>query len=749
MTVASPEAARLPPDVVASIDAAIEAAIEAHKLPGCVLVIGRHDAVLLSKAYGSRSLEPVVTPMTLDTVFDLASLTKPIATAASIVLLADQRQLDLDAPLRAYLSELGPQGNGTLRQALTHTAGFVADTPLSDYDHGIDEAVRRIAARPLAYPPGKDSRYSDVGFLLLAEIVRRVGGRDFDAFVQREVLRPLAMHETTFVPTGDLASRAAPTENVDGRWLSGEVHDPRARRLGGVAGHAGLFSTGKDLTTFAQALLSRGAPFLSPHAFQAFTARHDVPRGIRALGWDIQSTFSVNRGTSLSPRAFGHGGYTGTALWIDPEKDLFVVFLSNRVHPDGHGAVNPLVGAIVDLAAGAVRVDERAPPARAAGAPRQEAVLTGLDVLEDEHFARLRGAHVGLLTNATGVSRHGERDIDLLAGAEGVTLRAVFTPEHGLSRTQDARIGDSQDEKTGLPIYSLYGEHLSPTPAQLDGIDTLVINLPDVGVRFFTYASTMHRALVTAASRGLKVVVLDRPNPQGGLVVEGPLVDAPRTFVNHANLPILHGMTMGELALLFDAQDHLGTELEIVRMRGWAREDRWADTGLPWSPPSPNLRTADEALLYPGVALVEPSNVSVGRGTESPFEVVGAPWINGAALVRELERAGLKGIELSPTAFTPASSRYAGSSCAGVRLRLTDATAFDPIALGVALAEALARLYPSAWKLREIAPIWAWPPALEAIRRQAPIEEVAATWGSALAEFKATRGKYLLYPVSP
>lgn len=373
-------------------------------------------------------------------------------------------------------------------------------------------------------------------------------------------------------------------------------------------------------------------------------------------------------------------------------------------------------------------------------------VETGLDVLVAERFARLSGAHVGLITNASGLARGGERDVDLLAAAPGVSLVAVFAPEHGLGSDVDARIGDGRDAKTGLPVYSLYGERFAPTDAELEGVDTLVFNLPDAGARFFTYASTLHRALATAAKHGLRFVVLDRPDPIDGVHVEGPVLAGPRSFVNHAPLPVRHGMTMGELALMLDAGDHLGTALEVVRLRGWAREATWAETGLPWVPPSPNLRTPAEALLYPGVALLEATNVSVGRGTATPFEVVGAPWMDGAKLAAALARSAVAGVRFEPTTFTPASSRHAGVRCSGLRFTVTDPAAFAPVTLGVALAVALRALYPSAWDRGKLAPLLASPAALTAIDRGASVDAVVATWGPSLTRFVADREKYLLYP---
>ena len=732
----------LPGAVEESIDHVVADALRAHKLPGCVVAIGRHDSVLFRRAYGSRSLEPELTPMTVDTVFDLASLTKPLATAASIVVLADHGLVDLDAPLRRYLPELGERGDGTVRQALTHTAGFVADTPLDDYAAGMAGAIEHIARRPLRSRPGVETRYSDVGFLLLAEIVRRVSSHDLASFSHDNVFVPLGMTQTGFLPDNATKARAAPTEKVDGRWLLGEVHDPRARLLGGVAGHAGLFSTADDLARFAQAMLNSAPSFASPDALAGYTAPHDVPHAVRALGWDIHSAYSANRGTRLSPRAFGHGGYTGTSLWIDPEEDLFVVFLSNRVHPTGHGEANPTAGAIADLAAAALDGGKHGGETRASPA----GVETGLDVLVSESFARLAGKHVGLITNASGRSRDGQRDVDLIAKASGVSLVAIFAPEHGLSSAEDALLPDGHDAATGLPVHSLYGEQFAPTESQLEGIDTLVLNLPDVGTRFFTYASTLHRAMAVAAKHHLSFVVLDRPNPIDGMHVEGPMPTGRRSFVNHAALPVRHGLTMGELALLLDAQDHLGTKLEVVRTRGWTRAMQWEATGLPWIRPSPNLASPNEALLYPGVGLLEATNVSVGRGTSTPFELVGAPFIDGEKLAHEIAREHLPGIAVAPSSFTPTSSTHARKLCSGVRFTVTDRSLLSPVTLGIVVAVALHRLYPTEWEVSKLRPLLMSPVALAAIERGASASDVVSTWKTETDEFAKEREKYFLYP---
>ena len=637
----------------ASFTAPIEQAITEGKMPGCVVVVGRHDRVLFTKAYGNRAVAPERAPMTSDTVFDLASLTKPVATATSIMILVERGLVSLDAPASKYIPELARLPPFTVRQLLLHESGLVADTAVEDWTHGMDEGLRRLALYKMAAQPGEKFVYSDVGFIVLGEIVKRVSGSDLATFAAREIFAPLAMSETMFLPTPELKRRAAPTEQRDGAFLTGDVHDPRAYALGGVAGHAGLFSTAGDLSRFARAMLGRGE--LDGHRiFSRATADLSFTKppkslGGRTLGWDSDSTYAKNRAKSFSPHAFGHGGFTGTALWIDPDRDLFVLFLSNRVHPDGKGAINPLVADLGELAIAATDT------------------ATGLDVLRDDHFKELAGARVGLVTNTSARGRDGKSAIDAFKDATELKLAALFSPEHGISADRDALVADSKYGE--VPVYSLYGDRFAPSADVLEGLDAIVFDLQDAGVRFYTYASTMRRAMRVASDAGLRFVVLDRPNPLGGALVQGPIFSGKTSFVNHDALPVRHGMTMGELARLFASEDGTGAKLEIVKMKNWRREAYYDATGLEWTSPSPNLRSIAEVVLYPALGLLEGTNVSVGRGTETPFERLGAPWIDGATLSRALASANLPGVAFAEATFSPESSIYKGETCHGVERR--------------------------------------------------------------------------------
>jgi uncharacterized protein YbbC (DUF1343 family) len=758
------------PNALAGIDRLVGDALSQGKLPGCVVVVGRKGGILYQKAFGWRALLPEKEPMTEDTIFDLASLTKPIATATSIMLLLEHGKVDLDASAASYVPAFDSHGKGalTLRHLLTHVSGLPAETPLRDYEHGRGEAVRRIATLSLRAQPGEKFAYSDVGFMVLEEVIRKVTGTDLASFATASIFRPLGMNETRFLPLPQERGRIAPTEQRKGSWMRGEVHDPRAFRLGGIAGNAGLFSTAHDLARYARMLLGMGAldgtRILADTTVAKMLAPHDVPGGIRALGWDMQSAFSANRGSSFSRRAVGHGGYTGTSLWIDPQKDIFVLFLSNRLHPDGKGSINALAGAIATLAG---TLGARPSTAAEQASLDQGPVLVGIDALAAADFAPLRGGRLALLTNDGARTRDGTRTTDRLAAQHGLTVVALMSPEHGLSAKRDERIQDGIDAKTRLPVYSLYGgshdqrckdagenrsagrQIVLPT-----GIDTVVIDLPDVGARFYTYAATMHETMMAAAKRNVRVVVLDRPNPINGIDVAGPMLKATEhSTVNHHPLPVRHGLTMGELAELINAEDHLGARLEVVGMPNYDRRLYFDETGLTWWPPSPNLPTMKAVLLYPGVALVEGTNVSVGRGTESPFEVVGAPWIDGPRLAAEMAQTGLAGISFTATAFTPNAiprvNRYAGKRCQGIRLRVEDRAVFEPVRTGIAIALALRKLHPKEWDASRLHKMIGDPAITTAILKARPLDYVEALFQEDLGAFRSKRLKYLLYPASP
>ncbi|HEY8427818.1 MAG TPA: serine hydrolase [Sandaracinaceae bacterium] len=717
-----------------AIDRAVLDTLARGGAPGCVVLLGRSDGVVFRRAYGARAIDPMREPMTADTVFDLASLTKAVATTSAVLWLAERGRIELDAPVSRYLPDLAGGGREriTVRHLLTHRAGLPAVDPLRGYDGERREVLARILRTPLESAPGARVRYSDLGFIVLGALVERVTGRDLDAFVRETIFEPLGMRETRYAPPSEWLPRIAPTERAERRGgvlIRGVVHDPRAFRLGGVAGNAGLFSTADDLARFARMLL-RGGELDGARVFSAETVRAiRSEEGERGLGWD--------RGhPTLSPAAFGHGGFTGTSLWIDPDEDLFVLLLSNRVHPNGRGDVQPLVRELGRIAREAV------PGARP---PVESAVLTGIDVLRRDGFAAIDGARVALLTHDAARARDGARTLDLLAAAPNVELVSVLSPEHGLSGTHEGRVAGGRDERTGLTVHSLFGPTRTPTDAMLAGADTLVVDLVDVGVRFYTYASTMRRAMEAAAARGMRVVVLDRPDPLGGGEPRGPVCEpALASFVNHHALPAVHGMTIGELALLLDDERSIGARPTIVRLEGWRRGMRFSDTGLRWVPPSPNLRTPEQALLYPALGLLEGTNVSVGRGTDAPFELLGAPWMDPEAVIAELGE--LDGARVEPVRFVPRAARHRGIPCRGLRFVLEDAARFDAVRTGLAIARALRRAHPSEWDAEAMRPMIGSDAVHRALLDGADVAELERIAAPALREFAERRRRYLLYP---
>ena len=745
---ASPEEAGMDARQLERIDELVAEGIAQKKMPGCVVCIARQGKVVLLKAYGNKQLKPTELPMTTDTVFDMASITKPAATATSIMLLVERGKLRLGDKVSSLIPEfaVNEKDGITIHDLLTHQSGLLPDNALSDYNDGPEESLRRICELTLQAPTGAKFIYSDVNYILLGEIIRRISGQSVHEFSRDNIYHPLGMKETGYLPGKELRARAAPTEQRDGQWIQGEVHDPRAHKLGGIAGHAGLFSTAEDMAVYAQMMIAggehQGTRVLSPRTVATMTRAYKVPGGLRGLGWDKRTGFSSNRGELMTDSAFGHGGFTGTVLWIDPQLELTVIFLSNRVHPDGKGLVNPLAGRIGAVAAGAIRG-----AVRAEDKAENSEVLTGIDVLERDGFRQLAGRRIGLITNHTGRSGSGVSTVKLLHEAKVAKLVTLFSPEHGFEGMLDvAKIADTQERATGLKVHSLYGETRKPTPAMVEGIDTIVFDIQDIGARFYTYVSTMGEAMRAAAEHKLRFVVIDRPNPIGGIAVAGPMLDAGReSFVGFHRLPVRHGMTVGELARLFKDELKLDLDLQVIECEGWRRGDLWDATGLTWVNPSPNMRSLTQAVLYPGIGLLETTNVSVGRGTDTPFEVIGAPWLDGKKLAAELNSRGILGVRFVPIEFQPESSKFAGKKCGGVNIIVTDREEFEPLRTGFEIAAQLRHLYPTDWEAKGYDRLLGNEKTLQALLDGKSADEILTVAREGVSSFERRRAKHLIY----
>jgi SSS family transporter len=786
----------------------LDQAIAGKKLPGAVVLINHDGRTVFEQAYGNRALEPAVEPMTEDTIFDMASLTKCLVTATAVMQLYEAHKLQVDDPVAKYLPEFAANGKQavTIRELLTHYSGLPEDLDLKDA-WGLAapdkaEGVRRAMNAPLETVPGTHFKYSDINFITLGVLVEKVSGERLEDYAQEHIFGPLKMTHTRYLPNGVWIPNIAPTAydnegtaatNPDyDKLLRGTVHDPTTRRMGGVAGHAGVFSTAGDVALFAQALLDRLAgrpsdfplkestlqlmtepeqPSTAVSGATIFTADGKTTTGVatRGFGWDINSAFSRPRGEVFPIGSFGHTGFTGTSLWMDPASDTFVVLLSNAIHPRGAPPISVVRGQVASGAARALRLY-----AGRDSAVMSSKTLTGIDVLEATHFEALTQAakrhnnhlRLGLLTNQTGLDSEGKRTIDvLLHSTPEVELKTLFSPEHGLLGVKDTtKIGNDVDPSTRLPVLSLYGakpQQRRPSMESLKDLDAVVIDLQDVGVRFYTYEAVVGYFLEAAAQAHIEIILLDRPNPNGGIAVQGPVSDTgSESYNNYMPMPVRNGMTLGELALYFNSERRIPSvtspniqvpiraQLTVVPMQHWERRDFFDDTGLTWTNPSPNLRSPAAATLYPGVGLTEMTNISVGRGSDKPYEHIGAPFINATELAAYLTARKIPGVSFAPISFAVAedSNRYPshGKTIPGISSTVTDRSVFDSPEFGVELISALHHLYPE-FLLAKAAYLVANVDTMQALRNQDDPRKIAAAWRSDLTDFDRRRQPYLLY----
>ena len=872
LPVAPPQSVGMNASKLNQIDALVAADIKDKKLPGAVVLVGHKGKIVFRKAYGNRSLVPTVEKMTVDTIFDVASLTKPIATATSIMILVEQGKLRLNDTIGKFIPEVQDEQvkRVTIQQLLTHTSGFAPDFDLKEKWTGRDGMLQALYKEKLRTPPGTKFVYSDIGFITLGEIVQRVSGSELFAFAGTSVFEPISTSATQFFPSGEprqgsdgflvspitvttlpiwpkLKDRIAPTENIRGqnsylgskfegdsligdKILRGSVHDPTAYRMGGVAGHAGLFSTADDLGRFCQMLLNGGvvpapvrtgsgsdwiagrsgaksliatAPgsdkivrILSAETVARMTAPVVVSESgeTRTLGWDMNTSFSSNRGDLFPLGSFGHTGFTGTSIWIDRVSQTFVIILSNRVHPDGKGDVTPLRAKVATVVASAVedtpidayrsaegmyasqvaaqipafkeRVEaanrRAASNAGLAGSlrsdggvqptfgrtPAAQSVLNGIDILERNGFKQLEGMRIGLVTNHTGRSLAGKPTIDVLNEAKNLKLVSLFAPEHGIRGELDTeKIDDTKDERTGLPVYSLYKDGMRrPKPEQLKDLDAIVYDVQDIGARFYTYTATLRNVMEEAAKLGKPIFVLDRPNPIRGDVVEGSLADEDKlAFIAAHTIPVRYGLTIGELGTMMNAERKIGADVRVIKMENWSRSMWFDETGQTWVNPSPNMRSLTEATLYPGIGLFETTNISVGRGTDTPFEVVGAPWIDGQKFAKYLNERGIPGVRFVPVRYKPTTSVYKDEQVGGVNIIITDRQQFQSVRTGFEIAAALRKMYPNDWNVERSLRLVVNQDIVDRLKRGDAPDAIEASWQNSLKEFNIRRAGYLLY----
>ncbi|WP_149136283.1 serine hydrolase [Cupriavidus campinensis] len=758
-------AASLPPEVAKTLDAVLATEVAAGHLTGAVVFVGDAEGILYRGVMGDRITGTQPVPMSADTIFDLASVTKPVAAATAVLQLVERGKLALDRPVAAYWAAFGRHGKQsiTLRQLLTHTSGLAPGVSSRRALRSRAAVLQDILAMSAKDAPGERVVYSDINYVVLGEIVERASGVPLDVWCEINIFAPLGMSRTGFRPD---PRDTAPTAWRDGKLLAGTVHDPIADALGGVSGNAGLFSTADNLARYATMLLRGGVAsgtetrILSPESVNLMSTPATLDSGgpVRSVGWSVEPPLIANRYRTAPAGTLSHLGYTGTGLWIDLVTKRFIVILSSRLYPAQAGDATVLraniLGAISSTSPPmTARAIAAAVPSMAAAVGRalrlpqsRGPVENGIDVLEGMQFAPLEGRRIALITNRSGFDAQGRRTLDVLASAPSLKLVRIFAPEHGLDTDLDVKFGDSPDERTGLPVRSLYTGEWGIPKGDLADMDAVVFDIQDAGVRFFTYIAILGQALESASAARIPIFILDRPNPMGARHASGPVSDpGPTVLTAYHPLALAHGMTVGELARMFNTERGIGADLHVVRMRGYDRSMSFADTGLGWVPPSPNLRDAEALAWYPDIGLIEGGAISVGRGTPTPFSVVGAPWLRPELLSAQLTRLRAS-VNFTPVHFVPTEGPYAGKLCAGLRFtRPGTGVPSKPGQLGLALAIALAAVDPVRFRLEALRTSVGSDVIWQMLKHGRSLTEVFATVDEQVAAFESRRAAYLIY----
>ncbi len=720
-----------------SLHKALREAVSKAKCPGGVAYVGAKDETYFFEAEGRRQVTPKPLPAERLTVYDLASLTKVIATTTAVMLLRDDGVLALDQPVSEHIP-VPSLSRFTIRNLLTHTSGLYAWH--ADYKdvHSVTEFVQRCADIEPDWEPGTRRRYSDPGFLLLGMVVELASRDSLDAFCRKRIFEPLGMKDTTFNPPPAMRERCAATAwcSWRGRVMRGEVHDENAYAVGGVSGHAGLFSTAPDVARFCRTLLA--GELLKETTLAEMTRLGQVAcYPWQGLGWQLDPWRGGPQGYLPSRAAFGHTGWTGTSMWMDRDTGLFAILLGNTCHPDReHRDSETFRRTFYDGVA-------------ARFYPGRGNTHTGLDRLVLDDFAPLREKRIALLTHHAAVDELGRPILDVLKLAPDVHVKVVYSPEHGLRGQAEA--GESVGGQTapGMEVISLYGRRRRPSRDELAGVDLFVVDLQDVGARYYTYPATMRECLAACGEAGTPVLLLDRPNPLGGAVIEGPAADEAGSPVCYAHIPVRHGMTLGELATLFLAREWPGPKpaLTVHPLDGWTPDFLFDSCSLPWLAPSPNIPTPETALVYIGMCLFEGTNLNEGRGTDTPFQLIGAPWLRPDVVLKEVEAEWTTGLQLTPDNYTPRAipgkaikPRYKDETCQGIRIDVTDPGMARPFTLAVALIQAIRRVHPAEFAWNDHFDALAGGPGLRrGVERGEGVRHMARQWREEIEAFEALR----------
>jgi uncharacterized protein YbbC (DUF1343 family) len=672
------------------IRAALQRAVTYAQAPGAVACVGKGEERLFLGGSGHRALTPGEEPATADTVYDLASLTKVVATTTAVMLLRNRGILDLNQPVSDFIP-LPNLNRFTLRHLITHTSGLEAWRPWYTELSGRLQYVERIAAEAGGAQPGIRREYSDLGFILLARVVEQAAQDTFDGFCMKHIFEPLQMKDTCFTPSAALRERCAPTEDSieRGRLIRGEVHDDNAFAQGGVSGHAGLFSTAEDLERFCRALMDgRVLPMETLDEMTRIGQVRCYPW--QGLGWWLDPCVSGANGFLPARTAMGHTGWTGTCIWMDRATRLYAILLSNTCHPDKTRRNNRELRRRFYT------------PIAAAFYPETTNAHTGLDRLVRNAFDDLRGKRLALLANTAAVDQTGRPILETLGLEKLLQLRYVYSPEHGFTGSAEAgeKVASSQES---VPFISLYGDRKQPSREELKNVDLFVVDLPDIGARYYTYMATMKDCMEACAAYKVPMLILDRPNPVGGAILEGPIAAKYGSPVCCAPIPIRHGMTLGELALYFKQSFFSRTSLDVkvCLADNWWRELQFDSCSLPWVAPSPNIPASESALMYVGTCLFEGLNLNEGRGTKTPFLVCGAPWLRPVRVLKKVKESDHPGISIKGVMYIPESipgkasnPKYRDQLCQGITFHVTDRRTARPFTAAVAVISAIFQCHP-------------------------------------------------------
>jgi len=668
----------------------LEKAIRESGAPGAAVAVGDANEILYHDARGFRRLFPTEQPVEIDTLYDMASLTKVVATTTAVMLLRDEGVWDLDQPVSEIIP-LERFKHITIRHLLTHTSGLPSYYTWYHEISGPNAYLQRIAETDEISEPGQQRTYSDLGFILLGRAVEYATRDNLAAFCRKRIFEPLGMLNTTFNPPEAWQERAAATEQCAwrGEIIQGQVHDENAYAIGGISGHAGLFSTAEDVARFCQGLYK--GELVSRSTLEEMACPGQVATyPWQGLGWKVDPWRNGAEGYLATRSAIGHTGWTGTALWLDTQTGFYTILLSNTAHPSRTNRDSRRLRQVFFNGVSDIRFPDRAN------------VHTGLDRISWNNYSSVLNKRVALLTHYAAVDFLGRNAMTALMEHPEVQLKLLFSPEHGLFGQAEA--GEKVNTQAAdIPVISLYGQRRKPSLDELKDIDLFLVDMQDVGARYYTYMATMKDCLEACAEAETPVMVLDRPNPLGGEVIEGNLPEQTGSLVCAARIPVRHGMTMGELAQFFKATEPWGDRLQlsVSSMDGWQPTFYYHDCQLPWAPPSPNMPTPEAALIYIGTCLFEGVNMNEGRGTDHPFQWIGAPWLDAVAVLSEMNPVFQTGCTLEVISYTPASlpgrstnPRYLDEVCGGISIIPRNRKVVRAWALTLDLLQAVRKVHP-------------------------------------------------------